>query len=146
MVKRLYNVDLSAHLAECELNYVRLCRLLARMDAGDSREFGLGEGLQVHIVVSERTPYTSMLDIQQSHRSLAQLDSRMTVRVYHDAGVAEVASFDGCYRVLAKNDYPNRKMHQRDEKQQWNRFLGEWLQHCLAQGRSLSKTEELITP
>jgi len=144
--KSLYNVDLSAHLAECELNYVRLCRLLARMDAGDSREFAIGEGLRVRIVVTERAPYTSMLDIRQQHFSLPQLDSQMTVRVYHDAGVAEVASFEGCYRVLAKNDYPNRKMHQRDEKQQWNRFLGEWLQHCLAQGRSLSKTEELITP
>lgn len=146
MGKSLYNVDLSAHLAECELNYVRLCRLLARMDAGDSREFALGEGLQVRIAVTERAPYTSMLDILQQHNSLPQLDSQMTVRVYHDAGVAEVASVEGCYRVLAKNDYPNRKMHQRDEKQQWNRFLGEWLQHCLAQGRSLSKTEELITP
>lgn len=146
MVKSPYNVDLSAHLAECELNYVRLCRLLARMDEGDGREFALGEGIRVRILVTERAPYTSMLAIQQRHQNLAQLDSSMTVRVYHDAGVAEVSSFDGCYRVLAKNDYPNRKMHQRDEKQQWNRFLGEWLQHCLAQGRSLCKTEELITP
>jgi uncharacterized protein YqiB (DUF1249 family) len=146
VVKSLYNVDLSAHLAECELNFVRLCRLLARMDAGDSREFTWGEGMEVRMLVTERAPYTSMLDIRQSHRSLTQLDSRMTVRVYHDAGVAEVASFDGCYRVQAKNDYPNQKMHQRDEKQQWNRFLGEWLQHCLTQGRSLSKTEELIAP
>lgn len=146
MGKSLYNVDLSAHLAECELNYVRLCRLLARMDEGDSREFALGESVRVSIVVTERAPYTSMLDIKQRHRGVSQLDSQMTVRVYHDAGVAEVASFEGCYRVLAKNEYPNRKMHHRDEKQQWNRFLGEWLQHCLAQGRSLSKTEELITP
>lgn len=146
VVKSPYNVDLSAHLAECELNYVRLCRLLARMDEGDCREFAVGEGMEVSILVTERAPYTSMLDIQQSHSKLAQLDNRMSVRVYHDAGVAEVASFDGCYRVQAKNDYPNQKMHQRDEKQQWNRFLGEWLQHCLTQGRSLSKTEELITP
>lgn len=146
MVKNPYKVDLSAHLAECQLNYVRLCRLLARMDAGDHREFALGEGIGVSIVVTERAPYTSMLDIRQCHRNLAQLNSRLTVRVYHDAGVAEVSSFDGCYRVLARNDYPNQKMHQRDEKQQWNRFLGEWLQHCFAQGRSLGKTEELITP
>ncbi len=146
VVKSPYNVDLTAHLAECELNYVRLCRLLARMDAGDSREFAVGEGLEVRLVVTERAPYTSMLDIRQCHLNFPQLDSQMSVRVYHDAGVAEVASFDGCHRVLAKNEYPNQRMHQRDEKQQWNRFLGEWLQHCLTQGRSLSKTEELITP
>ena len=146
MVKSPYSVDLSAHLAECELSYVRLCRLLARMDEGDSREFALGDTMRVSMVVTERAPYTSMLEIRQRHCGAGPLDSQMTVRVYHDAGAAEVASVEGCYQVLAKNDYPNRKMHQRDEKQQWNRFLGEWLQHCLAQGRSLSKTEELITP
>ncbi len=145
MAKPVYNVDLSAHLAECELNFVRLCRLLPRMEAGDERVFGLGEGLQVRIAVSERTPYTSLLQIGQEHAALADLDNEMTVRVYHDAGVAEVASFAGCYRVLGKNDYPNRHMHQRDEKQQWNRFLGEWLQHCLEQGRSLGNPTALLT-
>ena len=145
-LRALYNVDLSAHLAECELNYVRLCRLLPRMEAGDGREFALGDDLSVWIRVTERARYTSILAIEQRHRGLSALASNLSVRVYHDAGVAEVASFEGCYRVLAKNDYPNRRMHHRDEKQQWNRFLGEWLQHCLAQGRSLGKTEELITP
>ena len=97
MAKPVYNVDLSAHLAECELNFVRLCRLLPRMEAGDERVFGLGEGLQVRIAVSERTPYTSLLQIGQEHAALADLNNEMTVRVYHDAGVAEVASFAGCY-------------------------------------------------
>ena len=27
-------------------------------------------------------------------------------------------------------------MHQQDEKYQQNRFLAEWLEHCLANGRS----------
>lgn len=145
MAKSLYNVDLAAHLAECELNFVRLCRLLPRMEAGDCRSFSVGERTAVCIVVIERTPYTSLLEITQQQGSLAELDSRMSVRVYHDAGVAEVANFAGCHRVLGKHDYPNRQMHQRDEKQQWNRFLGEWLTHCLSQGRSQNKAEEFTT-
>lgn len=142
VAKSMYNVDLSAHLAECELNFVRLCRLLPRMEAGDSRSFDVGERSSVHIEVAERTPYTSLLNIIQQQGSLAELNSRMMVRVYHDAGVAEVAAFAGCNRVLGKHSYPNRQMHQRDEKQQWNRFLGEWLQHCLDQGRSQMQVEE----
>ncbi|HCK27104.1 MAG TPA: DUF1249 domain-containing protein, partial [Alcanivorax sp.] len=32
--------------------------------------------------------------------------------------------------------YPNSHMHQRDEKAQWNRFLGEWLAHVHDFGRA----------
>lgn len=142
MVKSVYSVDLSAHLAECELNFVRLCRLLPRMESGDCRAFAVGERSSVRIKVVERTPYTSLLEITQQQGSLEELNSRMSVRVYHDAGVAEVASFANCNRVLSKHSYPNRQMHQRDEKQQWNRFLGEWLEHCLDQGRSEMQVEE----
>ena len=61
----MYNVDLSAHLAECELNYVRLCRLLPRMDAGDVREFALGGSLSVKIEV-EGLGIGTVVDIEQA--------------------------------------------------------------------------------
>jgi uncharacterized protein YqiB (DUF1249 family) len=32
--------------------------------------------------------------------------------------------------------YPNRQMHQPDEKAQLNRYLSEWLSQCLAQGHT----------
>ncbi len=146
VAKSVYNVDLSAHLAECELNFVRLRRLLPRMEAGDECEFAVGERSMVNIAVQERTPYTSLLQITQQQGSVRELDNRMEVRVYHDAGVAEVAAFSGCQRVHGKHAYPNRHMHQRDEKQQWNRFLGEWLQHCLDQGRSRLQVAEFTAP
>ena len=38
--------------------------------------------------------------------------------------------------VAAVHDYPNRRMHQVDEKWQLNFFLGEWLRFCLQQGRA----------
>lgn len=60
----------------------------------------------------------------------------MTVRLYHDARLAEVTAADRFRRVPARHDYPNPAMHQPDEKQQWNRFLAEWLRHLRDHGRA----------
>ncbi|EGK18313.1 hypothetical protein SFVA6_3999 [Shigella flexneri VA-6] len=58
----------------------------------------------------------------------------MTVRLYHDAMVAEVCSSQQIFRFKARYDYPNKKLHQRDEKHQINQFLADWLRYCLAHG------------
>lgn len=58
----------------------------------------------------------------------------MSVRLYHDAMVAEVCSTQQIYRFKARYDYPNKKLHQRDEKHQINQFLADWLRYCLAHG------------
>ncbi len=49
----------------------------------------------------------------------------MTVRLYHDAMVAEVCSSQQIFRFKARYDYPNKKLHQRDEKHQINQFLAD---------------------
>ena len=61
------------------------------------------------------------------------------MRAYHDAGMLEVGSFQSCRRVEARYPYPNRRMHQQDEKYQQNRFLAEWLEHCLQDGRETTE-------
>ena len=58
----------------------------------------------------------------------------LTVRLYHDARVAEVCSSQQIFRFKARYDYPNKKLHQRDEKHQINQFLADWLRYCLAHG------------
>jgi uncharacterized protein YqiB (DUF1249 family) len=58
----------------------------------------------------------------------------MTVRMYHDASVAEVISCHGHDRIEPANAYPNRFMHHPDEKSQVNHFLAEWLSFCLKFG------------
>jgi len=69
--------------------------------------------------------------------TLKQLDAayNLDVRLYHDAHLAEVISFANQRRFLPRNEYPNRNMHQQDEKAQLNSFLGEILDNCLHQGR-----------
>ena len=145
-IRQRYCVDLSAAQAECEANYWRLQRLLHAFTE-DDRCFAIGEHLQLRISVKERSPYTTFLEIEQAHTAIPALASNVSVRVYHDAQLAEVAAFAHLRRVLPRYDYPNPAMHQPDEKAQWNRFLGEWLSHCLQHGvpidRPLSEFCEL---
>ena len=58
------------------------------------------------------------------------------MRAYHDAGMLEVGSFQSHRRIEPRYSYPNRHMHQQDEKSQQNSFLADWLEHCLGNGIS----------
>ena len=59
------------------------------------------------------------------------------MRAYHDAGMLEVGMFQSHRKIAARYQYPNHAMHQQDEKSQQNRFLADWLEHCLQHGRAL---------
>lgn len=139
--KKRYQVDLAAAQAECEANYARLQRLLPalarRAACPDRHAFGVGVDQQLHIAITERGPYTTTLEISQPPLGVPSLAPRLTARVYHDARLVEVVAFTSRRRVQPRYDYPNPAMHQPDEKAQWNRFLGEWLSHCLQHGFSL---------
>ncbi|WP_372338175.1 DUF1249 domain-containing protein [Hafnia alvei] len=47
----------------------------------------------------------------------------MSVRLYHDAMVAEVCASQQISRFKARYDYPNKKLHQRDESIKLTSFL-----------------------
>jgi uncharacterized protein len=136
--KRRYQVDLAASQAECAANYLRLARLLPGFER-DRHAFGVGPYAQMNIVVTERNPYTTTLDISQSAHPLTTLAPCLTVQVYHDAQLAEVVAFANRRRVYPVYQYPNPAMYQPDEKAQWNRFLSEWLSHCLHNGYDLDR-------
>ncbi|WFF42352.1 DUF1249 domain-containing protein [Salinicola endophyticus] len=141
MVKTAYVTDLKALQAECSSNYVRLCRLVADMAAGEVREVPLaGERARfgtLWLEVLEQAPYTTIARVSQTGVMDGFIDSpRMTVHLYHDANMAEVTDFQRQRHFQGRYRYPNPRMHQPDEKLQLNRFLGEWLQHGLAHGHA----------
>jgi len=51
--------------------------------------------------------------------------------------MAEVCAAQQISRLQPRYDYPNKNMHQRDEKEQVNLFLADWLKFCLRHGTSL---------
>ncbi len=88
--------------------------------------------VNVSVDVIERTPYTTLLEF--TSRVCAQSPylptTKLQVRMYHDACVAEVVMVQGTRRIEAYNEYPNEKMHLPDEKRQGNRLLSEMLSFC----------------
>ena len=141
-------------MASCEANYVRLSALFPDLHSKGERRIGLSHGVDVEVILTvlERTTYTTLLSIEQKEVGAVEaLDTRsertdkpvtvhwfkppmLTVRLYHDAQLAEVITYGSNRGVRPKNAYPNQHMFQPDEKRQWNQFLEEWLVLCRQQG------------
>lgn len=127
---------------------------------GDQWRYSIGGDIgcssELSITVREVAKYTTMLDIYVSpvrslfaggtvnkpvtvngDRDILSLltSCALHVRLYHDAQLAEVVSSKGCLQFNARHEYPNKDMHQCDEKSQLNQFLGELIVFCLVQGR-----------
>lgn len=136
-----YVADLTKLGACYEANYRRLIKLIPEQSGWDEVSYKLGRSSDLFGVVKisllESTKYTNTLLLEQVHNTGRWLNNpQITVRLYHDASVAEVIS---CYRhrrIEAVNAYPNRFMHHPDEKVQINAFLAEWLSFCLQFGAS----------
>ena len=150
-----HNVDLRKQQAAASSNYVRLLKLIPQLREQDSYSFSLhipgsiGADTLVDTNVTERGPYTTLLQIHQSLLSTAQpsqseteshdsdwnqLPADMSIRIYHDAQMAEIVDFKGVRHFKSSYSYPNKQMLLPDEKQQVNYFLGEWLNYCLKFG------------
>ena len=144
-----YKVNLPLQMAECEANFARLKKLLPI--EGGEREFAVSRGAKqwlhrIHII--ERSPYTTTLQLTQMEKyavgsAWLQMPC-LTVRMYHDAKLAEVLAWEGHKRLRPRYDYPNQSMYQCDEKLQTNQFLGEWLSLCLSHGHEVGDVMSIL--
>lgn len=136
-----YRLDFRELMAQCEANYARLLPLIRALGERDSLNLAFGDEPphRLNIKVLTRAPYTTILSLEDQALHAAMPAARLTVRLYHDARVAEVTEASPFRRVEARYPYPNAQMHQRDEKAQWNRFLGEWLSHVRDHGRDAAE-------
>ena len=152
LFKGKYKVDLRALHALCEANYARLLRLFPDYESCNARRFCV-QAARVQIDVVERSRYTTLFRLQSYRAAQATAAARsdgaaahaeavwltplrVEVRAYHDAGMLEVVAFQSGGRTEGRYRYPNRAMHQEDEKRQQNAFVAEWLSHCLHHGEA----------
>ena len=137
-MRRRYVPDLTALMAECEANYLRLNKLLPTLEENDEREFVLeqaGEEIQVVIRVQERFSHTLTLEFWIGQALHPELPATcLTIRLYQDVRMAEVVDARGGRQIKGVHYYPNEWMQQPDEKHQLNAYLGQWLRHCLERG------------
>ena len=139
-MKPRYKVDLRRQQADYEANYQRLLRLMPNIHKCNRWQYIIGNDhtrdSDVTIEVQERAKYTTTIQLLQYYRSHNMCnENAITVRLYHDANLAEVLSWQHYRNLQARYNYPNRHMHQCDEKAQLNRFFGELLAHCLLHGQ-----------
>lgn len=139
--KPAYRVSLPDYHADCDANYLRLCKLLPELADRQLWRYQMPRG-SLELSVQERSRYTTEVCLS-ARADLGDSEwiapPQLTVRLYHDARMAEVVAIDGRGPVGEQGmnvTYPNPRMQRADERQQANRFLGEWLGHCLANGRA----------
>jgi len=118
-----------------EANYAKLLCTMPYIHSIQDQSIHLSN-TKIHCVevkVLEVTRYTTMIIFTINYiaqqKWLPQI--AMTVRCYHDARVAEVINFQHHARFDSRYKYPNPNMYQKNEKQQINLFLGEWLDYLL---------------
>jgi uncharacterized protein YqiB (DUF1249 family) len=144
--RKNYRPNLVSLMTLCANNYMLLLKVLASKTAlGETRHFFISDFLAYSVTIKEVTRYTSVISFEQESLNyslknipgivVSALHPRMTIRLYHDARMAEVLSTQDIRQVKPRYDYPNSQMHQQDEKQQTNQFLNEWLHLCLRLGQ-----------
>lgn len=137
LTTRRYVPDLPQLHRVYETNYMALMKLMPVETENRVRLFNVAQSLQFMVQILEDTRYTTLLEIRQNNDVLPEyLRGYMQVRLYHDARMAEVCVSQQISRLHPSYAYPNPEMHQRDEKEQCNHFLAEWLRFCLAHGYS----------
>lgn len=142
-VNRKYVPKLANMHQVCEVNYGRLLRLIPDCDTEDLQyQFQVNTSLHYTIKIIECSRYTSTLEMsQKSQLGYEFLRPVVTVRLYHDAKMAEVLSAQNIGSLKPSYQYPNIKMYQRNEKEMVNLFLAEWLQFCLTQNNQSNLSE-----
>lgn len=120
-----------------EANFERLTWLIPGLQdmEGPVRSVGI-DALELQLDILERGKYTTTIALTHHFHSPGGLvsDPYMRIRLYTDARVAEVLSYQGHARLQLFHPYPILNMANLQEKQRVNRFLGEWLDYCIARG------------
>jgi len=126
-----------------EENFVRLMRLIPKLRDIDGNTTVLLEGNdQLQLSILEQNRYTTLVTLEycfSTHNKMLS-NPEMKIRVYHDAGLAEVIRYQQHSNIKPSYPYPNLKMYQPLEKRQINLFFRDWLIHC-----SISKKNSIPT-
>ncbi len=130
-----YPIDSSLWLFE--ENYRLLLELLA-LDGGEGGVLrsAMQEDERLEITVTERSRYTLTIALRKSLSFGREWvpDILMEARLYLDARVAEVLTYQNCRRLPAPYAVQGSVPFHKDEKRQANRLLNDLLEHCLRQG------------
>lgn len=117
--------DLHHYLSVCDQNYHLMMRVLISENAPDSSR-------GVYVTLLENTPYTSLVRAIQRPALPPWVSTyEWMIRLYHDAKTAEILSFQDQRPLKPAEQLCNPYLHHKDEKNQNNLFLNQWLAHTI---------------
>ena len=127
--RKKYVPDLQKLQGICSRNYGLLVRLLPlEYKETETWSVKVSNSLNFSLIVKAKTPYTETMRLVQNNPSIPKfMATEIEFRIYHDAQMVEVLSFQKQSRLRQKYGYPNPMGHQKDEKVQVNALLKDWL-------------------
>lgn len=126
-----------------ELNYRRLGKLMRGHEEMDVWHFSIhsvgDQESRLQLTLGKESRFTSEIKLEFGpeipKKLLFKTTLSMTVRLYHDVGIAEIT--DGHRQYRGTYPYPNDAMLHRDEKFRLNQQLADLLELCLKHGHRL---------
>ncbi len=125
-----------------ENNYILLRKLVPDLDIIDCAVSSRPLSVDLNLTVLERGPYTTTLALTYHFEDrddwVAEPD--LVIRIYHDARLAEVLSYQRRgYQLDSTIPWtPANQGYVLERKWRINRFLQKWLGFCLHQGHSFT--------
>ena len=129
-------------MAVYESNWRRLVRLAGKRrlrDLPGEIVSAVPSDLDLHLLVEERSPYTTTFRLTYFFDSSGEgdADPDLVVRLYHDAQLAEALS---CRRIHHRHQLLGRfggeARNELARRWQRNILLNKWLEYCLERGHS----------
>jgi uncharacterized protein YqiB (DUF1249 family) len=119
-----------------ESNYLRLVQLAGDLASlADSRVSHVAEDCDLRLMVTERSPYTTSLDLTYLFDAEGVTTyPDMRVRIYHDARLVEAQEWAVQHEHEALRRL--RGVAERELDQRWarNTMLNKWLEYCIDRG------------
>lgn len=146
-IRKKYVPDLQKLQGICSRNYGLLVRLLPlEYEQKANWAIKVADSLEFNLTVVDKTPYTETMKLSQNNPSIPRfMATEIEFRIYHDAQMVEVLSFQKQTRIRQKYTYPNPMLHQKDEKIQVNALLKDWLNLVTNQQEKQSGETRLLS-
>jgi len=117
-----------------EDNYQALVRLVPDMEVSTAILSASDALPDLHMEVLERGKYTLTLAFLHVLDDQIVPDMYLKVKVYNDAQVAEVLTYQNKTGFARIYTYPNNNIRYPIEKRRVNLFFSEWLAYCTSRG------------
>ena len=133
--------DVSQQAGYYEANFERLAWLAPTLVSAPDAIRGVllshgADGMRLQLAILEHSKYTTTIALTHYlHMDDAMVtDPFMKIRIYHDARVAEVLSYQCQSQLQIFHPDATLNVSNLREKCRINQFLSEWLDYCIAHG------------